>query len=143
MHQRSSKLHGRRTRGGAVAVETAITLPVLLLVVFASIEFARAHSLLHTTENAAYEAARRGIVPGATARAVKKKAKAILGAVGARNARVTVTPSTITPTTEEITVDIRVPMNSNGFISGMFFKDKSLKGHCKLRREQYAQTSVP
>ncbi len=136
-------IHHDRRRAGAVAVETALTLPILFIVVFASFEFARAHTLLHTADNAAYEGARRGILPGATSADVEKTTRDVLRCVGNKDAKVTVTPSQITPDTKEITVDIEIPMNTNGFVTGMFFRDKSIHGHCMLKREKFAQTYVP
>lgn len=132
-----------RRRAGAVAVETALTLPILFVVVFASFEFARAHTLLHTADNAAYEGARRGILPGATSADIEKTTRDVLRCVGTTDATVTVTPSQITRDTREVTVDIAIPMNTNGFVTGMFFHDKSIHGHCMLKREKFAQTYVP
>ena len=132
-----------RYRAGAVAVETALTLPILFTVVFASFEFARAHTLMHTADNAAYEGARRGILPGATSTDMENKARDILRCVGTTGAKVTVTPPQITQETKEVTVDIEIPMNTNGFVTGMFFRDKSIHGRCMLNREKFAQTYVP
>ena len=50
-------------RRGAVAVEFAITVPFLFLILFGSIEFSRANMLRQTVSQAAYEAARRGDIP--------------------------------------------------------------------------------
>jgi Flp pilus assembly protein TadG len=134
------RLHNRI---GAVAAETALTLPVLFLVVFGSFEFARAHSLLHTADNAAYEGARQGILPGATAADCEQKAQNVLQAIAAKDATVTVTPSQITADTQEVTVDIEIPMNTNGYVTGMFFHDQSIHGQCTLKRERFAQEFIP
>ena len=50
--------------------------------------------LRHTADNAAYEAARYAMVPGATAAEAKAKANALLKIIGTRNAVVTVSPAT-------------------------------------------------
>ncbi len=50
-----------------MTVEFAICFPLLLLFFFAAFEFCRANMIRQTADNAAYEGARRAIVPGATA----------------------------------------------------------------------------
>ncbi|MDB4749618.1 pilus assembly protein [Rubripirellula sp.] len=53
-------------RAGAAAVEMAIVLPLLLILVFGIIEFGRAMMVQQILVNTAREAARRAVVPGAT-----------------------------------------------------------------------------
>ncbi len=53
-------------RHGAAAVEMAIILPLLLTLIFGIIEFGRAMMVQQILVNAAREATRRAIVPGAT-----------------------------------------------------------------------------
>ena len=62
---RNSKLATRRT--GATAVEFAIVAPIFYTLVIASLEFGRLNIIRHTADQAAYEAARFAMVPGATA----------------------------------------------------------------------------
>lgn len=125
-------------RRGAVTVEMAVTAPILFLLVFSALEFCSMNNLIHTIDNAAYEAARRGIVPGATINDVRQEANAILAAVGARNATVDVTPSVITEDTQQILVEISVPIRGNGWIAPVYFANRTnLVGECTLRREEY------
>lgn len=125
----------RNPHRGAVAVEMAITLPILFLFVFTSIEFARMNVIRHTVDNAAYEAARRAIVPGATAQDAKDVAQSILSTVGTKGVNVTVTPATIQLNTPEVRIDISVACDQNGFIIPVFFRGKQLTGRSTLRRE--------
>lgn len=127
---------GRRVRRGAATVEFALVAPVAITLVFAGIEFTRANTIRNTAENAAYEGARQGILPGATAGRVKKTARTILQAVGVNRARITVTPDTITESTEEVTVEINVPMNRNGWVTPLFFKNKRMIRTVTLQRER-------
>ena len=83
----------RSKRKGVAAVEFAITAPILFLIFFAMIEFARFNMIRHGIDSAVYEGARRGIVPGATADDVTLSAEAILRAVSTTNATVTVVPA--------------------------------------------------
>ncbi len=133
----------RRARTAAVVVEFAICAPILFLFFFASLEFSRVNMIRQSVENAAYEGARRGIVPGATAANCSESAQAVLSAISATGATITVTPSVITEDTTEITVSIGVPVNSNSWVIPVFFADKTISGAMTLRRERVETSSVP
>lgn len=128
----------RPPRSGAVTVEFALVAPLVLFIVFGSIEFARLNMLVNSMENAAYEAARRGIIPGATVANVKAEANSILQAVGAVNATVTVSPTTITNQTPQVTVTISIPLNDNAWVTPQFTQNKTLTRSCTLTRETTA-----
>ncbi len=138
-----SPIRRRRHRKGASLVEFALTVPILFLVMFAAIEFSRVNTIRHSVANAAYEGARRGIVPGASAADARGAALSILTAVCVREAEVKVNPSVIDADTSEITVTIDVPLNQNGWITPKFFGDDILQSSCTLAREQYDTVSVP
>ncbi len=125
-------------RTGAVSVEMAITAPILFLVLFASLEFCGMNNLRHTVDNAAYEGARRGIVPGATAAAVRQEALANMASIGAQNVRVTVAPDPILQETDQITVNVFVPVSGNGWLAPIYFRGTNeLVGRCTMNREDY------
>jgi Flp pilus assembly protein TadG len=126
----------RRARRGATAVEFAITAPVFFVFLLAAFEFGWMNVLRHTADNAAYEAVRAAIVPGASSADATAKANSLLGIVGARDATVQVTPTVITPDTNEVTVVIEVPMNRNGLILPRFTKNKTLHSEATLRTER-------
>ena len=125
----------RKRRKGAAAVEFALTAPLLFLFVFTSVEFARMNMIRHTVDNAAYEAARAGIVPGATAANVEARARSIMSYVGAVSVDVVITPSVILPETEAVTVEVSVPCNQNAFLAPHFFADGTLVGTTTMTRE--------
>src|SRR5262245_32680471 len=110
----------RDPRTGAVAVEFAITAPIFLLFLLAAFEFGWLNVMRHTADNAAYEAARTAIVPGATAAEALAKANSILNVVGARGVTVNITPTTITNSTASVTVAVDLPMSNNGLITPRF-----------------------
>jgi Flp pilus assembly protein TadG len=130
---RCSKRHSRR---GATLVEFALTVPIFLLFLMAAFEFGWMNVLRHTADNAAYEAARTAMVPGATAAEAVAKATNLLSVVGARGASVTVTPSILTSATDQVTVDIAIPMNRNGLVVPRFAKGKSIRASSTLRTER-------
>ena len=123
---------------GATTVEFALTAPILFFFIFAALEFSRAHMIYHTCENAAYEGARRGIVPGATQQNVIDTTHSILNSVSVTGLMITVTPTNITSDTTEVTVVISVPIDSNSWVTPLFFLGKTASVTCTLQREKYS-----
>ncbi|MBW3543222.1 MAG: pilus assembly protein [Planctomycetes bacterium] len=130
-------------RRGAVVVEMALALPLLFLLLFAGIEFSHTNVMRSTAENAAYEGARRGIVPGATNDDVRQTVQSILNIVNVKNAAITIEPAPLLPESEYVEVTIEIPMDSNGWIAANFMKGKTLRRSCRLARERFDFTSVP
>lgn len=126
----------RLLRKGAVAVEFAITAPIFFLFLLASFEFGWLNVMRHTADNAAYEAARSVIVPGATAAEAKAKATSILNVVGARGATINITPNSITNATTQVTVAVDIPMKSNGLITPRFTGNTTLHSESTLKTER-------
>lgn len=126
----------RRSRRGATAAEFALTLPLFILFLMASFEFGWLNVLRHTADNACYEAARFAMVPGGTAAEAKAKANSLLNIIGARNAKVTVTPGTLTSATNEVTVSIDIPLASNALVVPKFTGKKTLHSEATMRTER-------
>jgi len=133
----------RTDRTAAVVVEFAICAPILFLFFFASLEFSRVNMIRQSVENAVYEGARRGIVPGATAANCRASSQVVLNSISARDATITVTPSVITKDSPEVTVAVSVPVNSNSWVVPFFFKDRVISSRMTLRRERFETSSVP
>jgi Flp pilus assembly protein TadG len=123
-------------RRGAVTVEFALTVPLALLLFFGALEFARANMIRNTAQNAAYEGARRAMLPGATASQSEAVALAVLDGIGVRDAEATVDPAVVTNTTPSVTVTIDVPMNSNGYVIANFLRNATIRRSCTLTRER-------
>jgi Flp pilus assembly protein TadG len=122
----------RRKRGGAVAVEFAMTAPILFLILFAALEFGRYNMLLQTASNAAFAAARACIVPGATASLGQTAGANVLNAVGVTGGTVTISPSTISLTTTSVTATVTIPVTSNLWITPVFCRTTSISKSCTL-----------
>jgi Flp pilus assembly protein TadG len=130
-----SKLRRRINRKGASSVEFAVVAPIFFLVVFGGIEFASVHITQCAMENAAFEGARRGVVPGATAAACQSAAEDVLNGTGINEFSVTVTPATITPTTDAVRVSVSVPMTvQNKFGLSAFMNEATLVKAIELPR---------
>ncbi len=125
-----------RSRAGAAAVEFAIIVPVFFLFILAAFEFGRLNIIRHTADNAAYEAARHAMVPGATSAEAIAKANSILNIVGTQSATITINPSTLGPDVNEITVTVEIPMNQNGLIAPYFSANKTIRVQSRLRTER-------
>ena len=126
----------RKRSRGAVTVEVALCLPILLAILMGSYELARANMILHSTESAAYEGARVGIIPGATPEGVRAAVGRILGSVGVTTFQVEVNPTVITEQDEDIEVIVTVPVSDNLRLPTFFLQDPTFTGTCSLKRER-------
>jgi len=123
------------SRRGAVAVEFAIVAPLLFLFFFAGFEFCRVAMIRHTVDNAVYEGARRGIIPGGTAGEVRTEAERVLSTIGLSSFNLQVIPAVIDDDTDEVTVRVQIPLDANTFVPASFFVGKQLDRELTMRRE--------
>lgn len=133
-------------RRGALTVEMALCVPILFLLLLGTLEFARMNMLRNSIDNAAYEGARRGVVPGAQASDCVAAANRVLTAVRAQSATVTVTPATISDTTTQVSVIVSVPMAQNSWGPARFLSGATLRSVSTKSREfvgQLVPISVP
>lgn len=134
-HNGSIRRYGASARRGALTVEFAITLGLAFFFFFAAFEFCRVYMIGHTAENAIYEGARAGIVPGATSNEVESRTREILNTIGVRNVSVNVTPNTLLNDTPELTVAVDIPVDQNLFSPVRFFRGAVLTRSFTMRRE--------
>lgn len=132
--------HGKR-RKGTTLVEFALVAPIFFTLVFAGIEFSVIGTIRSTSHNAAYEAARKLVIPGAVAQDGIDEAKRILAIVGVDTLTVTTTPAVIDDTTREIKVDIAIPYAQNAVFTPWFVGNVTLQSECTLKTERYDATS--
>jgi len=128
-----------QTRRGATAVEFALVAPIFFLLLLASFEFARLNVIRHSADNAAYEAARLGMVPGATPAEVINEANRLMNIAGARGTTVTVVPPGLGPNIAQLTVTIDVPMAQNGWITPRFTSLTTMTAVSTLKAERTGQ----
>ena len=86
-----------RSERGVALIETALTLPLLLLVTIGAVEFGRAYQTWQVLTNAAREGARIAVLPGVTDAAVQARVTAYMVAGQLNNAAgatITVTRNT-------------------------------------------------
>ncbi len=133
-HSRKSR-HFKKQRHGAVMVEMAITSGLVFFFFFAALEFCRVSMIRHTVENALYESARQGIVPGATSTEMQSTANRVLSRIGISGATIDVSPTNIQNSTPEVSVRIRLPLDRGLFAPALFFVGKSLDRTLVMQRE--------
>lgn len=130
----SSKPNKRR---GVTTVEFVLVVPIFFTMLFAGIEFATIGTIRATSHNAAYEAARKLVVPGAVAADGIDEATRIMSIVGVNTLTVTTTPRVIRDDTREITVSIAIPYARNAVFTPWFVGNVTLQSNCTLRTERY------
>lgn len=131
-----NRLRNKPHRKGTVVAEFAIAAPVFFVFLIAAFEFGRLNVIRHTADNAAYEAARHAIVPGATAAEAITKANSLMNVVGARNVNITVNPAILGDDVDTVTVTVDVPMASNGWIVPKFTSSSTMRGESTMRTER-------
>jgi hypothetical protein len=126
----------RTSRRGAALVEFALVFPLIMLLTIGMIEFVRMNTLYHVADNAAYEAARHVIVPGAKKDEAIAEAERLVKAVGIRGTQFTVEPEVITEQTAQITVRVSIPLPSNSWLPPALTKQRSIGSECTLMTER-------
>jgi len=129
------RLRSKRSYG-AVAVEFAICVPLLFLLLFGCYEMARANLMKHAAESAAYEGARVGIIPGASEEEVREATAFIMTTVGVNTFTIDVQNNPSPDGENEfVTVEIQVPFQENFRLGTFFIEDPTFRGECTLKRE--------
>lgn len=132
---RTRSNHRPSNRIGATVVEFALTVPIVLAFTFAAIEFSRVVMIRHSVDNAVYESARIGIIPGGSADEVREVVDRMLGVINVDDYLVEIVPTTLDTDTPEITVRVSVPLDNNTYLPAQFFAGKSVRRELTLRRE--------
>jgi len=127
-----------RSRRGAFTVEFAICCGIFFMVFMAAIEFTRFMYARHSVEQAAYEAARVGIIPGKTVTEVRTKANQILNATGVRNATITITPTIFDSSTSTVSVEIQCNYADSSWMRPVFLNAANLVSQITLDHENKA-----
>jgi Flp pilus assembly protein TadG len=120
---------GAPRHAGMAVVEFAVCLPILVLVVFGSIEACNAIYLKQAATASAYEAVRVATGTGGTQVAGRTRGEEILAARSIQNATLTFTPAdeALWNRGTPVSVQVSVPATNNlGGIS-MFFHGKNMQ----------------
>jgi Flp pilus assembly protein TadG len=126
----------RRTRGVAAA-ELAVCLPIVVLLVLATIEACSAVFLKQSLTVAAYEGVRTALQEGATAKDVRATCNRILADRRVKNASVQVRPANIDALQPGDFVDITVsaPAAANSVVPPNFYRGRTLTATASMMIE--------
>jgi Flp pilus assembly protein TadG len=97
-----------KTRRAVAAVEAALTMPLLALLVFGSIEVANSIFLAQALSFASYEGAREAARPGSNTAQVNARVAEVLHARGIQDYSVTITPALTNATARGTMLTVRV-----------------------------------
>ena len=129
MKQSRSKTPLKTRRSGLAAVEFALTLPLLMILVIGSIEASNAIFLRQAITIAAYETAQIASAFGGTEIEAKKRGNEILKSYQVENFTIAISPPVTAATIpgSKIQVTITAPSNSNSIGPAWFFKDSTFE----------------
>ena len=119
------------SRSGATTVEFAFVVPIIFTMFLGAIELTRMNFIRQTAANAAYEGARKAIVPGNSASDAQTEAFRLLTNLGVRNGAGVVVNSTIS----RVTVTVTIPINQNSWGLTRFTGGFSVTQSCSLTLE--------
>ena len=125
-------------RAGAYTVEFAICASTLFLLVFGLFEFSRYLFVRQAVDQAAYEAARVAIIPGANSSAIRSRAELLLNAAGIVDAEIDITPAIIDEQTKEVTVEVSCNFSNNSFLPSQFLGAGPILSRTTLDHENQA-----
>ncbi len=133
---KSQRRRSCRQRGGVAAVEFALCLPVIVLLVMGAMEASTMIFLKQSLSVAAYEGARTAVVPNATNADVVDTCEQILADRRVAGATVQVTPEVEDANIGEfMTITVTAPCNDNTILTGRFFRNKQLSGSADFMKE--------
>ncbi|SMP53787.1 TadE-like protein [Neorhodopirellula lusitana] len=132
----TDRKNNQRKRLGATLVEFAIVSNVLLITIFTCMEFARMNMARNLMQDAAYYAARKAIVPGATATEAEAEADRIMGSIFSNGYTVSCTP--ISDEAESVTVTVGVNMDEIALFVPMFLGGIELNSVATMKTERYS-----
>ena len=138
--KRRSLFRRRRSvenRRGSSAVECAFCIPVVMLIMFGTLETCSGVFLKETLTVTAYEGCRVGVRRRATRTDVINECNAVLAARGVTGATVSVTPADFSTLSalDPISVTVSAPTNGNSTYIFNFMADRSVSARVTMVRE--------
>ena len=99
---------------GTATVETAILMPLLVLITFGALELSNMIFLKQSLSIASYEGAKRGTTPGASESQITSRVQEILASRGITNATIAITPTITSATVRGTMVVVAVSSSGGG-----------------------------
>jgi hypothetical protein len=116
------------TRRAAAAAELALTLPLIVFLLLASLEACSMIFLDHSLTIASYEGVRMGINYDATNASVINRCNQIIDERDVSGAQITINPSNVANINrgERLTVTVNAPCDSNAILPLWFYNGRTL-----------------
>ncbi|MCC7338808.1 MAG: pilus assembly protein [Pirellulaceae bacterium] len=127
-----------RSRRGTVTVEFALCVSIFFMFVFGMLELSRFIYVQHSVQMVAYEGARAGVTPGATADDVRARVANLMQACGVRVYTMSVSPAQINNLTEDVAVTINCNFNDNSWVPPSFLTNQTIANTITLQHENMA-----
>lgn len=126
-----------RHRSGAAIVEFAIGLPILVLILFGTIETTNMLFVKQSLKIAAYEATRVAIVPGADQANVQAAVDDILKTRQTEDYHAAIEPADFesAPVGDPITVRVTAGCDNNGFFPSWFYGGRTVTAYATMMKE--------
>lgn len=127
----------RRSRRGVAITEFAVCLPVVLLVVFGTLETCEMIQLKQSLTVAAYEGVRTALVPDVEDGSVEVVCQELLAERGVNDAIITITPTSVAsaPVGTYVSVEIRAPIASNCLTGFVTPSGDDIMAHVEMMKE--------
>lgn len=132
----SRRLTKRRRRGAAL-IEFAVTLPLLVLILFATIEACSMVYLQQSLKIAAYEGVRVALVPGSQTSNVQRAVNQTLTERRIRGSSISITPTNYAEADpgQYVRVTATAPAQGNSLVGAWFFGGRTLSGSVEMMKE--------
>lgn len=135
MNRRTPNHNRRCLPRGAAAAETAIALPLLLLLFFGAVELSRAIHVQHSLQEAAQAAARVYCIAEGSQQQAEQLAATAMSKAGISGYSIRFDPATKTEIDverEPVTVTLSVPYSRVTWISPFFLRNITITGSCVM-----------
>lgn len=135
-----SRLVHRRSRRGAAVVEAALCIPVIIVLMFGTLEISAGYYLQESLTIAAYEGARTGAKRRATRQQVITRVEDILAARNVdlgNSGSITVSPSDLSTldALDPLTVTVQAPSTGNSVLIFDALASRTITATVKMARE--------
>jgi Flp pilus assembly protein TadG len=135
--RRSRRPRRSRKTSGVAAAELAVCLPVVVLIVIATIEACSALFLKQSLTVAAYEGARTALAERTISGSVQAACNQVLKDRKVKGGTVTITPSNIAALQpgDYFDVTVSAPCNSNSAVPTTFYRGRTLQATASMMVE--------
>ena len=137
MLRRPPRSSRHQRRNGVAVVELAVCLPVLVLILLATIEACVMLQLQQNVAITAYEGTRIGILPGSNASAVQLQCEMLLDDRNITNYTITMDPPDPATLNEGdlFTVTVEADCVANSVVGAAFFENKTISESVVMKAE--------